>query len=52
MVFVFLLAFGALAYDVVIERNLMDKTILLFGVALNVGIFGLLADMIVKRIGP
>jgi glycosyltransferase involved in cell wall biosynthesis len=40
----------ALGYDLFIERNLTDKTILLFGVAINAGILALLADMIHKRI--
>jgi hypothetical protein len=37
------------AWDVAIERNLTDKTVLLLLFAMNTGMFALLADMIDKR---
>ena len=45
-----LVSFGSLGYDIAL-KNLTDKTVLLFGMLLNVSIFTLLADMIDKRSG-
>lgn len=42
-------AMASLFYDILLLRNLTDKTILLFLFAMNVGMFALLADMIDKR---
>ncbi len=44
-----LLATLSLGYDVIILKNLTDKTVLLFLFAMNAGMFALLADMIDKR---
>ena len=44
------LAFGvSLGYDIVVLKNLTDKTIILLLFAMNTALFGLLADMIDKR---
>ena len=39
----------SLGYDIVVLRNLTDKTIILLLFAMNTALFGLLADMIDKR---
>jgi glycosyltransferase involved in cell wall biosynthesis len=44
-------AFASLGYDVFVERNLTDKTTLLFLFVMNTFLFALLADMIDKRSG-
>ena len=44
-----LLAMANLAYDLVILRDLTDTTVLLLLFTINIGMFGLLADMIDKR---
>jgi glycosyltransferase involved in cell wall biosynthesis len=44
-----LLCMGCLAYDVVILRDLTDKTLLLLLFTMNTGMFALLADMLDKR---
>jgi glycosyltransferase involved in cell wall biosynthesis len=41
--------FSSLLYDIVVLRNLTDKTILLLLFSMNTGLFALLADMIDKR---
>ena len=41
-----LISFG---YDLLVEKNLTDKTVMLFMLTLNSGMFALLADMIDKR---
>jgi glycosyltransferase involved in cell wall biosynthesis len=46
----FILALTSLFYDVLVLRNLTDKTVLLFLFSLNVGMFALLADMFDKRL--
>jgi glycosyltransferase involved in cell wall biosynthesis len=42
---------GSLCWDLFVERNLTDKTILLLLFTMNTGMFALLADMIDKRNG-
>jgi glycosyltransferase involved in cell wall biosynthesis len=42
-------ALASLLWDIVAERNLTDKTVLLLLSAINTGMFALLADMIDKR---
>jgi len=50
LVAVLSIAFGvSLGYDIVVLKNLTDKTIILLLFAMNTGLFGLLADMIDKR---
>ena len=50
--FIFLtFGIGLLYYDIFIDRNLGDKTILVFSVAFLIGVLGLLADLIVKKMG-
>ena len=50
LVIVLSLAFGvSLCYDIVVLKNLTDKTIILLLFAMNTALFGLLADMIDKR---
>jgi glycosyltransferase involved in cell wall biosynthesis len=39
------------AYDVVMLRNLTDKTLIFLTTSMNIGMFGLLADAIQRRIG-
>ena len=39
----------SLGYDIVVLKNLTDKTIILLLFAMNTALFGLLADMIDKR---
>ena len=48
-VFLFLMAIGAMAYDIMLGRGLADKSVLLFISSMLVMILGLLADLIVKR---
>jgi glycosyltransferase involved in cell wall biosynthesis len=44
----FLMSF---AYDVIVLRNLTDKTLIFLTTSMNIGMFGLLADAIQRRIG-
>lgn len=46
---IFLLLLGSLYYDVFLERNLGDKTVLLFVTLVQILSVGLLADLIEKR---
>lgn len=43
------LGIAMLCYDVFVIRNIGDKTVLLFSMALLIGAIGLLADLIVKK---
>ena len=50
MVAILSVAFAiSLGYDIVVLKNLTDKTIILLLFAMNTALFGLLADMIDKR---
>jgi len=49
--FLFIFGFGRLCYDVFWLHNLTDSTTLLFLFALQVGLIGILADLIVRRSG-
>jgi hypothetical protein len=40
---------ASLGYDILVLRNLTDKTIILLLFAMNTALFGLVADMIDKR---
>ncbi|MBL27013.1 MAG: glycosyl transferase family 2 [Rhodospirillaceae bacterium] len=46
-----LLFLASAIYDVFVVANITDKTVILFFLCVNIMIFGLLADMIDKRIG-
>ncbi|MCX5752597.1 MAG: glycosyltransferase family 2 protein [Candidatus Krumholzibacteria bacterium] len=48
--FLFVLGIAMLCYDVFVIRNIGDKTVLLFSMALLIGAIGMLADLIVKKI--
>ena len=50
-VIIFSAATASAAYDVFVLANLTDKTIILFLFSMNTMMFGLLADMIDKRVG-
>jgi hypothetical protein len=43
------LGIAMLCYDIFVIRNIGDKTVLLFSMALLIGAIGLLADLIVKK---
>jgi glycosyltransferase involved in cell wall biosynthesis len=45
----FLAFFASLVYDVFVLDDLTDKTVILLLLSLNIGMFGLIADMIDKR---
>ncbi len=47
--FIAVLGIAVLCYDVFVIRNIGDKTVLLFSMALLIGAIGLLADLIVKK---
>jgi glycosyltransferase involved in cell wall biosynthesis len=49
--FLAVLGTAMLCYDIFVIRNIGDKTVLLFSMALLIGAIGLLADLIVKKIG-
>jgi len=39
------------SYDIITEQNLTDKTLIFLMIAINAGLFALIADVIDKRAG-